>query len=141
MQLTSYLVFNGQAEEAAHFYADVLGGAIGNLYRYDSMPAQEGMPEVPEGFGQKVLHCCLTFPGGAMGMADTLPADPRNFGHGGHMLTLACDSIAQAGEVYAKLFVDAQKIACELNEVYYAKRYGEVVDRYGVQWAIMYEEK
>ena len=38
MKLTSYLVFNGQAEEAANFYADVLGGKIDNLYRYESMP-------------------------------------------------------------------------------------------------------
>ena len=38
MKLTSYLVFNSQAEEAANFYADVLGGKIDNLYRYESMP-------------------------------------------------------------------------------------------------------
>jgi uncharacterized glyoxalase superfamily protein PhnB len=48
MKLTSYLVFNGQAEEAANFYADVLGGKIDNLYRYESMPPTPEMP-VPEG--------------------------------------------------------------------------------------------
>ena len=71
MKLTSYLVFNGQAEEAANFYAGVLGGKIENLYRYDTMPPQPGMPDVPEEFKQKILHCCIDFPGGSMSTADT----------------------------------------------------------------------
>lgn len=139
MNITSYLVFNGQAEEAAHFYADALGGNLENLYRYDSMPPTPGMP-VPDDFKEKILHCCILFSGGSMSVADTLPGDPRNFGNGGHMLTLECDSIEQAEQIYAKLCNGAQKIACELTEAYFAKRYAEVLDRYGVLWAIMYEE-
>lgn len=139
MKLTSYLVFNGQAEEAANFYADVLGGKLQDLHRYDSMPPMPGMT-VPDDYMQKILHCCIVFPGGGMSVADTLPGDPRDFGNGGHMLTLVCDSIAQAEEVYAKLTDGARKIQCELAEAFFAKRYGEVVDRYGVLWAIMYSE-
>ena len=139
MKITSYLIFNGQAEEAAGFYADALGGKIENLYRYESMPPHPDMP-VPADFKEKILHCCITFPGGSMSAADTLPNDPRNFGNGGHMLTLDCDAVAQAEAVYAKLSNGAQKIPCAIAEAYFAKRYAEIVERYGVQWAIMYEE-
>lgn len=139
MKLTSYLVFNGQAEEAANLYADVLGGKIENLYRYDSMPPNPEM-SVPEECKHMILHCDINFPGGSMSVADTLPHDKRDFGNKGHMLTLECDSIAHTEEVYAKLTNGVQKIDCELAEVYYAKRYAEVVDRYGVLWAIIYEE-
>lgn len=140
MTLTSYLIFNGLAEEAANFYADLLGGKIENLFRYDSMPAQPGMPIVPIDYKQRILHCCIDFPGGSMSVADTLPGDERNFGNGGHMLTLMCDSIAQTEEIYAKLSVGAQKIQCELSEAFFAKRYAEVFDRFGVLWALLYEE-
>jgi len=140
MKLTSHLIFNGQAEDAANFYADLLGGKIGDIYRYDSMPPQPGMPEIPSGFEQKIMHCCIVFPGGTMAVADTLPGNECNFGKGGHMLTLMCDSITQTEEVYAKLCVDAQNIQCELSEAFFAKRYAEVVDRYGVLWALLYEE-
>jgi len=140
MKLTSYLIFNGQAEEAANFYADMLGGKIESLYRYDTMPSQPGMPDVPDEFKQKILHCCIEFPGGMMSAADTLPEMKTNFGKGGHMLTLSCDSIAQTEEIYAKLCVGAQKIQCELSEAFFAKRYAEVLDRYGILWAVMYEE-
>ena len=140
MKLTSYLIFNGQAEEAANFYADLLGGKLQDLHRYESMPPQPGMPEVPSDFKQKIMHCCIVFPGGGMSVADSLPTDARSFGNGGHMLTLVCDSIAQTEEIYAKLCVDAQNILCELSEAFFAKRYAEVVDRYGVLWALMYAE-
>ncbi len=140
MKQTSYLIFNGQAEEAANFYAEVLGGKVENLYRYDTMPPSDEMP-VPEECKQMILHCCINFPGGSMSVADTLPPDKRDFGNKGHMLTLDCDSIAQAEEVYAKLTQGAQQIDCELGEAFFAKRYAEVVDRFGVLWAIMYDER
>jgi len=140
MKLTSYLIFNGQAEDAAHFYADLLGGKIGDLYRYDSMPAQSGMPEVPTDAKDKIMHCCIIFPGGTMAVADTWPGTECNFGKGGHMLTLMCDSIAQTEEVYTKLCKDAQKVQCELSEAFFAKRYAEVIDRFGVLWAVMFDE-
>ncbi|MCL2562078.1 MAG: VOC family protein [Rikenellaceae bacterium] len=140
MKITSYLIFNGQAEEAANFYADAFGGKIENLYRYESMPPMPDMPEVPAEFKQKIMHACITFPGGGMSVADTLPADPRSFGDG-CMLTVSCDSIAQAEGVYDKLCKGAKKITCELGETFFAKRYAELVDRYGVLWAVMYEEE
>jgi len=140
MKLTSYLIFNGQAEDAATFYANVLGGKVENLYRYESMPPQPGMPEVPSEFKQRIMHSCINYPGGSISIADTLPSDERNFGNGGHMLTIECDSIAQTEELYNKLSVGAQKIQCELSEAFFAKRYAEVVDRFGVLWALMYEE-
>jgi Uncharacterized protein conserved in bacteria len=139
MTLTSYLIFNGQAEDAANFYADLLSGKIENLYRYDSMPVEPGMPEIPSDFKEKILHCCIEFSGGSMSVADTMPNEERSFGKG-HMLTLMCDSIAQIEEVYAKLCVNAQSVQCELAEAFFAKRYAEVVDRFGVLWALLYEE-
>lgn len=139
MNITPYLIFNGEAEEAARFYADALGGKIENLHRYDSMPPMPGVT-VPEDFRQKILHCCIIFPGGSISTADNLPGYACCSGNSGHMLTLGCDSIEQAEEVYAKLSNGAQKIQCEMAEAYFAKRYAEVLDRYGVLWAIMYEE-
>lgn len=136
MKLTSYLIFNGVAEEAANYYTDVLNGKIENLHRYESMPTTPEMP-VPEACKQMILHCCIVFSGGSLSVADTLPHDKRDFGNRGHVLTLDCESVAQAEEVYTKLSAKAQRIECELTETYFAKRYAEVLDCYGVLWAIM----
>lgn len=140
MNLTSYLFFNGEAEEAANYYASLLDGKIEGLHRYDTRPPVPGMP-VPDACKQFILHCSVTFSGGAISMADILPDDLRNFDSRGYiMLTLSCDSIAQAERIYTKLAENAQQIMYELGEIYFAKRYAEVVDRYGVSWAILFEE-
>ncbi len=138
MKITSYLVFNGQAEEAANFYAGVLGGRLENLTRFGDFPPGTEW-EVPAEYAQKVGHCCIVFQGGAMSVADTLPSDPRVFGNGA-MLTLSCDSLEQAEAVYAHFAAEAQNISCPMQEVFYAKRYGELTDKFGVLWAIMYSE-
>ncbi len=130
MKLTPYLVFNGRAEEALNFYADVLGGRVENLSFYGEMP------DVPEDYRKKILHACLLFDGGSMSVADTMPGDPADFGRLGHMLTLDLDSVAKAEEVYAKLTDGAQEIRCPLGEAFFAKRYAEVYDRFGVLWAL-----
>ncbi len=133
MKLTPYLVFNGQAQQALDFYADALGAKVENLHLYGSMP------DVAEEHRQKILHACLTFDGGSMSVADTMPNDPAGFGRLGHMLTLDLDSVAKIEEVYAKLTAGAQEICCPLGEAFFAKRYAEVYDRFGVLWALMVE--
>jgi PhnB protein len=138
MKLSSYLMFNGQAEEAAAFYADLLGGKVEKLYRYSEMPPVACMSPIPADAAQRIMHGCVSFPGGTIDLADTLPNDPRDFGSG-HLLTLSCDSVAQAEAVYGKLIPGARKVHCELQKVFYAERYGEIVDKYGILWAIMFE--
>jgi PhnB protein len=132
-------MFNGQAEEAAAFYADLLGGQVENLYRYSEMPPVPGMPPIPADAAQRIMHGSISFPGGTISLADTLPDDPRDFGSG-HLLTLCCDSVARAETAYGKLIREARKIVCELQKVFYAERYGEVVDKYGILWAVMFED-
>ncbi len=136
MRITSYLVFNGNAEQAANFYAEALGGKLENLTRYNQFPPS---PEwtVPAEFGNLIGHCCIVFPGGGMSVADTLPSNPVSFAKGGNMLTLVCDSVEQAESAFAKLSRDAQRINCPIQKVFYAERYGEFIDRFGVQWAVM----
>lgn len=135
-------MFNGNAEEAANFYAEVLGGKIENLYRYEDFPPMEGMPPLSDEYKQRVGHCCIAsphFPCGTLGIADTVMGDTLAFGNG-QMLTLSVDSAIEAETLWQRLSVGAQKIACPIGETFYAKLYGELTDRFGVQWAIMYQE-
>lgn len=141
MKISSYLMFDGQAEEAAGFYAEVLGGRVNDLHRYADFPPMEGMPPLSDEYKQRVGHCCISsplFPGGTLGIADTVTGDTLTFGNG-HMLTLSCDSADEAETMWARLSAGAQKVMCPLAETFFAKRYGELTDRFGVQWAVMFE--
>ncbi len=141
MKISPYLIFNGNAEEAANFYAEVMDGTLENLTRFNQFPPN---PEwsVPAEYGNLIGHCCITskeFPGGTMSIADTLPSDPRSTGNGGVMLTLSTQTEQQAEKLFGRLSAGAQKINCPMQEVFYAKRYGELVDKFGIWWAVMCE--
>ena len=142
MKISPYLIFDGQAAEAANFYADALGGRVSHFHRYADFPPMEGVPELSDEYKQRVGHCCIEsdkFPAGTMGIADTVLSDTFISGNC-HMLTLSTDSAAEAEEVWGKLSAGAQKIICPLQETFYAELYGELLDRWGVTWAVMYEK-
>jgi PhnB protein len=142
MKISPYLMFNGEAASAAEFYAGVLGGRVENLVRYGDFPPMEGMPPLSEDYKRRIGHCCIAsdrFPGGTMGIADTVLPDALTFGNG-QMLTISVDSVAEAETIWERLSAGAQKIMNPLAETFFAKLYGELTDRFGVQWAVMFEE-
>lgn len=139
MTLYPYLNFNGQAEEAATLYATLLSGTIENLCRYNQMPPVEGMPPIPAEWANKLMHCCLTYPGGSLSLADMHPAMPATRGNN-IVLTMTCDSAEQTQKAWTILSEGALNIGYPLGEAFFAKLYGELTDRFGTSWAVMFEE-
>jgi PhnB protein len=141
MKISPYLMFNGEAEAVANFYASVLDGTVDNLTRYGDVPPVEGAPSLPPEYLQRVAYCCIAsphFPNGTLSLCDTVMGDTLSFGNG-HMLTLWTDSANEAETLWKRLSDGAQRIMSPLGEQFFAKRYGELTDRFGVQWAVMCE--
>lgn len=135
MKIKSYLSFNGNAEEALNFYAGVFNGTIGEIYRYGKYTEMES----PAEYKDKIIHSCLSFNGCTISLADTMPGTKSDFGSLGHMITVFCDNQQQLKEIYQKLSVGGQ-IKCELCQPDYAELYAEVIDHFGVLWALIIEE-
>ena len=56
MQLNSYLTFNGNCEEAFHFYQQVLGGKIEAMIAHAGTPAEA---HTPVEWRDKIMHARL----------------------------------------------------------------------------------
>ena len=56
LEMMPYLSFQGNCEEALHFYSDILDGRIEIVSRYDN-PAMNA----PEDFKNKILHAQFFF--------------------------------------------------------------------------------
>ena len=54
-QLDTYLLFDGQCEEAFKFYAQVLGGKIEGMMTFEGSPAAAQVPAGAE-WGKRILH-------------------------------------------------------------------------------------
>jgi PhnB protein len=130
MQLTPYLTFNGQCEEAFRFYEQCLGGRIEAMMPHEGTPAAE---HVPAEWRNKILHARLVV-GDAVLMASDAPPD-RYEKPKGMSVSLGLTDAAQAERIFQALS-EGGMVQMPLQQTFWAARFGMVVDRFGTPWMI-----
>ncbi len=140
--LTPYLHYKNTTREAFAFYEKALGAKIQTLMRYADMPAPpagaaqgEGCaPTGPQPDPQAIMHGCLVLPGGAMLFAgDAHPAFPYN-GINGVMLAVAYDTVEEAQKAFNAM-AEGGKVTMPMGPAFWARSFGMLTDRFGVDWA------
>ncbi|MDB4890770.1 MAG: glyoxalase/bleomycin resistance protein/dioxygenase [Gemmatimonadetes bacterium] len=130
MQMSPYLSFTGQCEEAFTCYERCLDGKLGPLFRYAGSPMAEG---APAGWDDKIMHGSVTVGGVVLMGADIAPEQyerPQGFS-----LSLQINSVADAERFFAEL-AEGGKVVMPLEKTFWAARFGMVVDRFGIPWLI-----
>lgn len=137
--LTPYLNFDGNTREAFAFYAKALGAKIETMMSYDEMPASAaagaGCAEGPPAGGNAIMHACLALPGGAMLFAGDAPPGMPYEGIKGVMLAIQYDTVGQARDAFMALAQGGQ-VTMPLAPAFWAKAFGMLTDRFGVNWAV-----
>ena len=131
MGLATYLTFNGNCEKAMMFYAHALGTQINELHRFSDMPGDE----IPADFGDKVMHANLTFQGCVLMGSDAPPGTGFDGTHCGFSVSVNVASVEQAETVFAALS-DGGNVTMPIGETFWAKRFGMLVDQFGVAWMV-----
>ena len=134
MKTKSYLVFNGNAEEALNFYARVFNGTISGILRYRDCQDMRPIAD----YDDKLVFSDLHFNGCTIGLADTLPTIKVDFSSAGHAIGIFCDTELQLKDIYNKLSIEG-KIQRELYNPSFAKLYAEIIDKFGVSWGLIME--
>jgi len=132
MQLTTYVNYGGNCEEAFRFYAQHLGGHITMLMHHGEQPG--GTTQTPTGLEGKVLHARMTIGGTQISGAD-VQADrfqPMRSAY----LTLEVDTPEEAERLYA-LLSDAGEIFMKMEETFFATRFAMFRDRFGTSWMLL----
>ena len=141
MRIHAYLNFDGRTEQAMRFYAEVLGGKLGEIHRFSSIPEDGTFQLTPE---QKnlVMHVSLELPDGQMLMAsDTLEGmgDPRVEGNN-VSLSVHPDSRREADRIFHAL-ADGGAVTMPLADQFWGDYFGSVVDRFGMNWMVNHSEQ
>lgn len=132
MTPTLYLFFDGTCEQAMRFYADVFGGEVGDIMRNGDMPDPDSrMP----GGDDLVMHMNIRI-GGVTIMASDAPEGGHNKPQG-FDIHMECDSLPEAERVFATLS-EGGEVKMPLEPMFWAERFGALVDRWGVPWMISY---
>ena len=134
MKLSTHLNFGGNCEEAFLFYAKCLPGKLTMVMKAKDLPA--GAPR-PPGSQDFVIHARLTV-GDVELIGNDVPAE-RFQPIRSSYLYLAVDSATEAERIFGELS-EGGDVGMPLAETFYATRFGQVRDRFGVLWTIIHEK-
>ena len=132
MSVQPYLTFGGRCQEAVDFYRDVLGAEVEMLMRFKECPDTPPPGMIPANWGDKVMHCSLKI-GDTVLMASDGCASGENFQ--GFSLALTVANEAEADRKFAALSKSGQ-VTMPLGKTFFSKRFGMLVDRFGVNWMV-----
>lgn len=132
MTLTTYVNFSGTCAEAFHYYEQHLGAKIGMMlmHQHNPDPAARERGESMEG----VLHARIAIGGTELAGADVPHAEPMRSAY----LTLHTETDSEAERLYAALSAGG-RVLMPMQETFFASRFGQVRDRFGLNWLILHE--
>ena len=130
MALNVYLFLNGRCEEAIEFYKSTLGAEVEMLMRFKDSPDPE---QCPPGQEEMIMHATLKAYGSDLMMSDGMGDAPPAFQ--GFAISIPADS-EEAGEQVFNALADGGRIDMPYEQTFWAKRFGYVTDRFGVNWMV-----
>ena len=131
MTMYTYVNFAGTCAEAFRFYERHLGAKIGMMMTHGQAPDQTRIrPELKDA----ILHARISVGGTELMGADIPTAEPMRSAY----LSLLVDSDAEAERIFAALS-DGGKVFMPMQETFFATRFGQLQDRFGINWMILRE--
>ena len=128
------LIFNGECDAAFTLYQQFLGGSVTFRLTWGDSPMAD---QAPTEWRDEILHATLTVGGTGFSGADVLPGHyerPQGF-----QVQLNLDDPEAAERIFEQL-AESGRVTVPLQETFWAKRFGAVVDRFGIPWGINCEE-
>lgn len=134
MQISTYLFFDGNCEQAMNFYEKTFGGKISAIMRNSEAPKKMQMPNTS---GDKIMHARLD-----IGTMTLLGSDcpPNMFDKPqGFRVMVGFDKTAD-GERAFNALSEGGNVQMPFQQTFWAHRFGMVTDRFGTPWMINCEK-
>jgi PhnB protein len=130
MQLSPYLIFNGNCAEAFKFYEQTLGGKIETISTFKGSPAAEHAP--PE-WGDKILHASMVVGDQRLMASDAPPgqyAPPQ-----GISVAIGLQDAAKGEQIFNAL-AENGTVTMPYSKTFWASGFGMCTDRFGIPWMV-----
>jgi PhnB protein len=134
--INPYLNFAGNTEDAFNFYKSVFGGEFVMLQRFSDTP--QGVP-VPDGIRDKIMHVSLPIGKNNILMGtDACEEMGFNLKEGNNFyICLNPDSREEAEKLFKGLS-EGGKVNMPLEDMFWGAYYGDLTDKFGIQWMVNY---
>ena len=138
MKVNTYLNFPGNCAEALGFYEKTLGAKILMKSTFAEMSSAGAPQNLPPGLNPNgIIHARFTL-GDAVVMASDGPQDrvqPMRSAY----LSLSVDSNEEAERIYSALS-EGGEVFMKMGEQFFAHRFAQFRDKYGINWMIIHEK-
>ena len=129
-QLNTYLLFNGDCEQAFKFYEKVLGGKIEAMMTNAGSPVEN---QTSKDQLNKILHARMTVGNQVLMASDAPPG--RYSKPGGFSVNIGVTDPAEAERIFTALS-EGGAVHMPLAQTFWARRFGMFTDRYGTPWMV-----
>jgi PhnB protein len=139
-KVSIYLNFQGNAEEAFNFYKSVFRTEFaGPVARMSDIPAQPGMPALPEKEKNAIMHIALPILDGTVLQAtDMLESMGHKLKIGNNTtICLEPDSKEETDRLF-KALADGGSDVQPPQDMFWGAYWGTCLDKYGVRWMFNY---
>lgn len=137
MSIQAYINFDGNCEEAVKYYAEIFGTDEPQIMYFREMPPNPDF-ELPEEAMGLVLHTSLVIHDTTVMFSDIFPGMPFTVGNN-ISLTLLSTDLDEVESLFNKL-KEHGSVEMELQETFWSKLYGSLIDKFGIVWQFSYEE-
>ncbi len=134
MRASVYLHFDGKCAAAFKFYEQCLGAKIAMTMTYGESPMAD---KTPPGFQDAVMHTRITV-GDTIIMGSDAPPE-RYSKPQGFSVSINTADAAEAERVFSALATNGN-VSMPIQETFWAKRFGMLVDQFGIPWMVNCEK-
>lgn len=142
MQIQPYISFNGNCQEAMEFYADIFGTDKPEIMLFGEMlpDSEASNPEAnnPEASARVMLQAKLA-PEEPKVKLSNIPPKAHPTQAEKMTLVIISDDLDEIKILYYKL-KDGGVVEMELQETFWSKYYGSLIDKFGVGWQLNYDD-
>jgi PhnB protein len=134
-----HINFNGNAEEAFHFYKSVFGGEFSKITRFKDLASAEF--SVAEHEANKIMHIALPI-GHSILMANDVPEimGRTNENENRSKIVIAAESREEADKIFNGLSVGGQ-VEMPISDSPWDSYFGMFRDKYGIEWMVEFDAK
>ncbi|MBU4439238.1 MAG: VOC family protein [Acetobacterium sp.] len=137
MQIQPYISFNGNCREAMEFYADIFGTDNPEIILFGEMPPDSDVIKTEEA-NKLILQPKLELAETKVKLSNIPPkAHPAQ--EDNMTLVIISDDLDEIKIMYYKL-KDGGTVEMELQETFWSKYYGALIDKFGVGWQLNYDD-
>ena len=135
-KITPVINMDGQCEEAIHYYEYVFSTKADFILHYSDAKKEDFSIELTEEQKKYVYHCEMTICNQRFMFSDIVAFEIVK---GNNLFcVITCDTKQEVEDIYRRIVKDS-KILIPLHETTYSSATVNLIDKYGLRWAIMTE--